>query len=417
MDKVAKIQLCIAALLALGSQTATADTYLIYMPSTMPGMIGVDSNGDSKLQASEMYTNKKLIITNTDSRTVTSMSLTDYLQKSATDSYVFGSNDTVQFDGTTSSNRVYQEFKGSTLTIRENGMLQVRDKGADGIDYSGDEGNNRTFDRILKLDVTTGKVTEQILIAKTQSDYDYATAKGYKVTLEATGETSGMTPVSMTTYSQNLTNSGEAVGVETVGNFSTNKITSADGNSLFRQESDGTVHIGENSIVFADESISASGTDEIYSSSGTLQLGSGPTHQTNVKGNLDVSGQLTANNLSSSSGTLQLGNSANHKTVIQGSVDIRGNITVPDPTSPTSAANKRYVDGAVATALAMGAVPKAPRGGNMFGVATGYHAGQSAIALGLSMHDAQRNMLFNLSAGYNTTVKDASIAAGVGWGF
>jgi hypothetical protein len=372
-----------------------ADTYLIYMPSTMPGMIGSDSNSDGLLQASEMLTNKSLIITNTDSRTVTTMSLTGYLRKSASDSYQFGDNDFVEFQGTVAANsRVYQDFKGTTLTIRENNAIQVRDKGQDGIVMTGDDGANRNYDRIISLNSITGEVSSEILIAKTQSDFDYAKSRGFDVSLEETGDTGGINPSTMTTYSQNATNSGSLANITTNGNFSTNKITSADGASLFRQESDGTVHIGENSIIFADESISQSGRDEIYSSSGELQLG----------------------------------NDSNHQTIVRGSLEVEGNVSMAEPTAPShgatkgyvdhqTAETKKYVDGAVASSLAIGAVPKATHGNNLIGIGTGYHGGDTALAVGLSMHNARKNMYFNLAVGYSTRSNAKSAAAGVGWGF
>jgi hypothetical protein len=372
MIKIRTALLLVSAM-TLFSGAAMSDTYLFYMPSTMPGMIGNDADSDGRISTSEMFSNLELIITNTDSRSVVTMSLTPYLQKSGYDSYSFGANDYTVFDGTPSTNsRVFQDFKSNVLTVRENGVLQVRDKGADGVNMTGDDGDNRVYDRILTLNVETGVVLSETLVAKSQSDYDHAVAQGFTVVLEETGDTGGIVPVSVTTYSQNLTNTGDDATVETKGNFSTSQISSADGTSLFREEGDGTVHIGENSIVF-----SLTGTDRIHSSVGELHIG----------------------------------NSSSHRTIIEGTLEIQ------DPTEPFHAATKRYVDGAVATAMAMGSIPKAGYDSSMFGMGLGHHAGQSAIAMGVSTHDAQRNMTLNLSAGYNSTVSDASVSAGVGWGF
>lgn len=405
-----------------------ADTYLIYMPSTMPGMIGSDSNSDGLLQASEMYTNKNLIITNTDSRTVTTMSLTGYLRKSASDSYQFGQNDFVEFQGTVAANsRVYQDFKGSTLTIRENNAIQVRDKGPDGNVMTGDDGTNRNYDRIVNLNSTTGEVSSEILIAKTQSDYDYAISHGFVVSLEETGDTGGINPATMTTYSQNLTNSGLLANITTNGNFSTNKITSANGASLFRQESDGTVHIGENSIIFADESISNSGRDEIYSSSGKLQLGNNSNHQTIVRGSLEVEGNVsmadpTAPNHGATKGYVdyqifETRNYVDHQIVETRNYVDHQTIETRKYIDHQTVETKKYVDGAVASGLAIGAVPKATHGNNLIGIGTGYHGGDTALAVGLSMHNARKNVSLNLAVGYSTRSNAKSAAAGVGWGF
>merc|ERR1711965_915078 len=97
----------------------------------------------------------------------------------------------------------------------------------------------------------------------------------------------------MTTYSENESNSGSLVGdaIETKGSFSTTKITDADGTSLFRQEDDGSIHIGENSVVIVDSPNSSSGNDMIYSSvadGSTLQIGNIESHRTIIKGTLEV---------------------------------------------------------------------------------------------------------------------------------
>ena len=344
----------------------------------MPGMIGTDANNDSLLQSSEMNSNLNLVITNTDSKTVVTTSLTPYLQKSASDTYTFGANDYAEFDGTPSSTtRVFQELKGNVLTIRENGTLTVKDKGVDGIAKNTDDGTARNYDRVLNLNVSSGAIVSETLIAHTQSDYDYAVAAGYTVVLEDTGSTSGISPVTMTTYAENVTNAGSSAVVVTNGNFSTDKISAADGSSLLRQEDDGTVHIGQNSIVLADELVSNSGYDQIYSSSGVLELG----------------------------------NTSSHRTIITGTLEIQ------DPTAPGHAATKRYADGIAALSNAIAIMPRAPEGKSMLTLGTGYLDGESALAIGVSSRPVDSDLTFNFATSYNKTVSTPAFAAGVGWEF
>ena len=298
--------------------SAFADSYNIYFPDTIAGNINSISGN--------------IYIVNTDSRQVVGFDSSDYVATYSSASNSFASNDYVQVDGTSlrsgSNGRIFQDFSGSTLTIRENRVLQVRDKGADGIKGGdpGDTGDNRTYDRIVEINVTSGEVISTTLVASSLSDYQHAVDYGHTVVLEekdASADTlSGMEIFTMTTYSSNETNSGTLTGddaVVTDGNFSTNKITASDGSSLFRQESDGTVHIVENSIVLADELVSNSGYDQIYSSSGTLELG----------------------------------NSNSHRTIVTGTLEIQ------DPSAPNHATTKRYVDSISAMSTAVASMPQA----------------------------------------------------------
>ena len=123
------IRVIVTLAVCSSAEKSWADTYQFYVPSTMPGMIGNDTNGDNLFQASEMNTNLNLIITNTNSKTAISTSFTPYLKKSASDAYSFGANDYAEFNGTNiTTNRVFQEFRGNTLTIRENSAIEVRIK-------------------------------------------------------------------------------------------------------------------------------------------------------------------------------------------------------------------------------------------------------------------------------------------------
>ena len=354
--------------------SAFADSYNIYFPDTIAGNINSISGN--------------IYIVNTDSRQVVGFDSSDYVATYSSASNSFASTDYVQVDGTSlrsgSNGRIFQDFSGSTLTIRENRVLQVRDKGVDGVANTGDDGDNRTYDRIVEIDVSSGEVTSTTLVASSLSDYQHAVDYGHTVVLEekdASADTlSGMEIFTMTTYSSNETNSGTLTGddaVVTDGNFSTNKITASDGSSLFRQESDGTVHIGENSIVLADELVSNSGYDQIYSSSGVLELG----------------------------------NTSSHRTVITGTLEIQ------DPTAPGHAATKRYADGIAALSNAIAIMPRAPEGKSMLTLGTGYLDGESALAIGVSSRPVDSDLTFNFATSYNKTVSTPAFAAGVGWEF
>lgn len=273
------------------------------------------------------------------------------------------------------------DFAGSTLTVRENSVLQMNDDNVSGDSF--------TYDRVTKVDVSDGSVTSQILVASSQAAYDYANEAGYTVMLaESAIDRSGGGYQTLTTFSSNVTNSVTATAnVLSKGGFSTEQITNADGTVLFREESDGTVHIGENSIVLADEAVSTSGNDEVYSSSGTLQLG----------------------------------NNDNHVTTI------RGSLRVADPSIATDAANKRYVDqqnsadrdyadGIGASALAsLSSLTSIPNG-NGIGIGTSVINGESAIALGLQ-HMVNKRVAVNLTSSYNSTIDNYTISGGIGWGW
>lgn len=310
------------------SSKGWADTYQIYMPSTMPGMLAT--------APSQFY------IVNTDSRSTVTVDTASYISSYDISNWSFASNDFVQVDGTalnagSSRERVFQDFKGSSLTIRENGLVTVRDKGPDGIKAgdpgdTNDDGVNRTYDRIVTLNTVDGSVTSQTLIASNLSDYNHASAAGYEVVLEDKSATpdqlAAMELFKMTSYSENLTNAGSMVGdaIETKGSFSTTKITDADGVSLFRQEDDGSIHIGENSVVIVDSPNSSSGNDMIYSSAAdgsTLQIGNIDSHRTIINGTLEVTGESS----------------------FQSTIDMQGNrITgLGMPLQPTDAVNKAYV--------------------------------------------------------------------------
>ena len=165
--------------------------------------------------------------------------------------------------------------------------------------------------------------------------------------------------------------------MQSKGGFVAEQIKGGDGATLFRQATDGTVHIGANSIVLSDESVSSSGNDEVYSSSSVLQLG----------------------------------NNNSHRTVIKGSLEIE------NPTKSNHAANKRYVDGVGAMSLAsMSATSSVPKTGG-FGIGTGYIDGQSALAVGIKSDYEAWNATTSASFAYNASTQEFSLSTGIGWGW
>ncbi len=233
------------------------------------------------------------------------------------------------------------------------------------------------------MDLSSGRKIAETLIASSQAEYDFATQAGFNTILINNSEAgaSNSNATLLTTYSANITN--QTSQIVTNGGFSTNQITAADGASLFRQETDGTVHVGENSIVFADESISSSGNDEIYSSSGTLQLG----------------------------------NNESHKTIIMGTLE------VPNPTLPSHAANKGYVDNQISIAkdyaeglgamsMASSAIMTSSNGRDGFGVGVAGINGHNAIAVGINgtINDKTK---FSVGTSYSDIVKSVGVSGGL----
>ena len=149
------------------------------------------------------------------------------------------------------------------------------------------------------------------------------------------------------------------------------------GDNLVRLETDGTVHVGKNSIVLADELVSASGNDEVYSSSGVLQLG----------------------------------NNASHRTIIKGSIE------VPKPTKGIHAANKSYVDSMGAMLMAASNLNYSidPSSGLSLGIGLGYMDGENALAVGVGGSNQNSNMNYTSSISYSDYTNQVSIGAGVSW--
>ena len=188
---------------------------------------------------------------------------------------------------------------------------------------------------------------------------------------------------SFTTIAASSTNSFQALfpNIEAGGTdaliSSTEENKVVIGDNLVRLETDGTVHVGKNSIVLADELVSASGNDEVYSSSGVLQLG----------------------------------HNASHRTIIKGSIE------VPKPTKGIHAANKSYVDSMGAMLMAASNLNYSidPSSGLSLGIGLGYMDGENALAVGVGGSNLNSNMNYTSSISYSDYTNQVSIGAGVSW--
>jgi YadA-like membrane anchor domain len=265
------------------------------------------------------------------------------------------------------------DFVGTNLKIRKNYAVDIAEvEAAPGTGY--------TYDLVTNINLATGDVIETILIANSVEAANIARAAGRNVILDMSEiESSGQALV-FTSYSANVTNESSA-NLATDGGLMVKKVQASDGSSLVRQDSDGTLHIGENSV-----RISLTGQDRIDSSVGQLYIG----------------------------------NSSGHRTIVQGTLEIQ------EPTQPNHAATKnyvdsnftrqKYVDSGVASAMAMTTLPKASNGESMVGVGVGTYGTSSAIALGLSSHVPSHNINLNANLGYSTDGK-VGAALGAGWKF
>ncbi len=360
----------IAVLVSAFTINANADSYQLYLP------------GQSSFVNGALPTNmQKLWIVNTDSNVVKQVSMVGYFGATFPNADPTNFSSQVDFMG---SQRVAQDFVGNTLTIRDNSLVTLSSLTQDVNDPL--FGQAFYYDRVVKINVNTGALESDYVVARSQEALQVALDLGYEAVLaDGAGEIDpSFGTLSLKTFSKNATTSS---GDQTTdGGFFAEQITSSNGASLFRQEADGTVHIGENSIVLADESVSTSGFDTIYSSSGKLQLG----------------------------------NSSAHTTVIEGSLEIE------EPTQPNHAATKNYVDthtvskkyldASVAMAMAVSALPRAYRDKSVVGVAVGQHGSQAALAFGVSTILEKSRTQLNLNVTASNSGK-YSVAAGAGWEF
>lgn len=275
------------------------------------------------------------------------------------------------------------DFSGTNLTLRAESGIVLNPLGAAGTSY--------TYDVVYKVDALTGELLETRLVASNAAEATLADEAGFLVDLEeSTLDRSGM-GTSFQSYASNATNQG-AVNIQTKGGLITEQLSNEDGSSLLRKESDGTVHIGANSIVLADELVSASGNDEVYSSSGVLQLGNDDDHRTVIRGTLEVSSPTQANH------------AANKLYVDTGDA------------ATLSSANA-YSNGIAAMTLAASQINLSadPTSSLNFGIGFGNMGGESAFAFGLGGVNQNTNMRYSVTASYSDITKSVAIGAGLSW--
>ena len=290
------------------------------------------------------------------------------------------------------------DFSGSNITFRAEQGITLNPQGGANPSY--------TYDVVYKVNASTGAVLETKLVASSTAEQVLADAAGFTVDLEESTLNRSGAGTTFQSYASNVTTEG-TVNIVTKGGLVTEQLSNPDGSSLLRKEDDGTMHIGQNSIVLADELVSASGNDEVYSSSGVLQLG----------------------------------NTANHKTIIKGTIE------VPTPTQNNHAASKEYVDSADASTLssantyadtvgastlssantysnAVGAMSQAtsqiglnvdPKAKLSLGVGVGAMDGQNAFAIGLTGFEKQSGFRYSTTMSYSNTTKNVAVGAGLSW--
>lgn len=346
----------IAGLICALGQTASADLYQIYF--AQQSELGQNTANKVKIINTNSYTTYDGDMSGFYNRTYQA------LETAATNAWGEQAGAAAINDPSSAPITVL-DFVGTKMKVRSNNGINI-----------GSNSNDVFYDTVATIDLSNGTVTEQILIAKDQATYDIAVTAGYDVILDTSNIDRSGAVVTFNAYSENVTNSSSANST-TNGGFVTGQITGDDGATLFRQEDDGTVHIGENSIVLADELVSASGNDEIYSSSGVLQLGNNDSHRTIVRGTLEV----------------------------------------PKPTAGSHAANKKYVDGVGAMAMAASQISLQadPNSSLSIGVGLGGLGNQSAFAFGLTGKDQQNGARYSLTAAYNDYSGEVGFGAAIVW--
>ena len=275
------------------------------------------------------------------------------------------------------------DFSGTNLTLRAESGIVLNPLGGAGTSY--------TYDVVYKVDASTGELLETRLVASNAAEATLADEAGFLVDLEeSTIDRNGM-GTSFQSYASNATNQG-SVNIQTKGGLITEQLSNEDGSSLLRKETDGTVHIGANSIVFSDELVSASGNDEVYSSSNVLQLGNNDNHRTVIKGTLEVSDPTQANHAANKSYS-DTGDAA------------------------TLSSARSYSNGIAAMTLAASQISLSadPTSSLNFGIGLGSMGGETAFAFGLGGIDQNADMRYCATASYSDTTKSFAIGGGVTW--
>ncbi|MDA7485566.1 YadA C-terminal domain-containing protein [Planktomarina temperata] len=290
------------------------------------------------------------------------------------------------------------DFSGTNLTLRAESGIVLNPTGGAGTSY--------TYDVVYKVDASTGQLLETRLVASNAAEATLADEAGFIVDLEeSTLDRSGAS-TSFQSYASNATNQG-SVNIQTKGGLITEQLSNEDGSSLLRKETDGTVHIGANSIVLSDELVSASGNDEVYSSSNVLQLGDNDNHRTVIKGTLEVSSPTQANHVANKS-YVDTGDAATLSSA-------KSYSDTGDAATLSSA--KSYSNGIAAMTFAASQINISddPTSSLNFGIGFGSMGGENAFALGLGGINQNTDMRYSVTASYSDTTKSVGIGVGLSW--
>ena len=275
------------------------------------------------------------------------------------------------------------DFSGENITFRAERGIAINPQGGASPAY--------VYDVVYKVNATTGAVLETKLVASSEAEQTLADAAGFTVDLEESDLNRSGASTSFQSYASNVTTEG-TVNIETKGGLVTEQLSNPDGTSLLRKEDDGTVHIGQNSIVLSDEAVSASGNDEVYSSSGTLQLGNNDTHATVIKGTLTVNTPTAS------------GHAAN-----------KGYVDTQDTATLTSANSYADSIGAMAIASSQLYLNSSPNSALKLGVGLGSIGSQNAVALGVGGFSEELGMNYSLSVSYSNYSNKTAVGAGINW--
>jgi hypothetical protein len=355
-----------AVLICSLAQTASADIYQIFWPEE--NLADPQNNpNDNSWQAVQ--------ITNISSNTVIDGSMSGVYEQDFSNLLAAAS--------AANSNGVYELERsltatnnGPTVLDYSDNILKFRAETALAFNPQGHAGATYTYDVVYEVNPSTGEVISSKLVASSSAEATLADSAGFTVDAEISSLNRSGASGTFQSYATNITNQG-SVNIVTKGGLVAEQLSNPDGSSLLRKEEDGTVHIGQNSIVLADELVSASGNDEVYSSSGVLQLGNNDSHRTVIRGSLEV----------------------------------------PKPTIGSHAANKDYVDGVGAMAMAASQISLQadPNSSLSIGVGLGGLGNQSAFAIGLTGKDQKNGARYSLTAAYNDNSGEVGYGAAILW--
>ena len=90
-------------------------------------------------------------------------------------------------------------------------------------------------------------------------------------------------------------------------------------------------------------------------------------------------------------------------------------LNVPEPTKPTHAVTKQYADSTAAMSMAMASAVDANSDGNHMGCGFGDYAGQTAMAVGVSLQYEKTKL--KIIASQSETMKEPAFSGGFSWSF